>query len=123
MLIAQAGDHLVPMGGITQHRRGDPAAAWAGEQAGHRVTGDGIQPRVDKRADFLDQRDGTGALALGAFVDETTRAWSCLPPNRSGPAAAVDVGTAYVGDLAYPGRGEWSQASVGTGNRGPAVNS
>ena len=37
VLVAESGYHLIPMCRITKHSRGDPSAAGASEQAGHRV--------------------------------------------------------------------------------------
>src|SRR5215469_13216622 len=105
MLVAELGDDLVPMGRVPQHRRGDPAAAWAREDACYGVMADGIKALLDERADFFNEWHDAGALSFGALVDEPTGAWRGLPPDRPGPCVAVDVGAPDAGYLADPGGG------------------
>lgn len=93
VLIAQAGDHLVPIGGIPQHRRGNPAAAGAGREACCGVTANGVKAFLDERSDFCNQRDGAGSLSFGASVDEAAKAGRGLSPDGPGPGGAIDVGS------------------------------
>ena len=72
VLIAKLGDHFIPVSRIAQHRRSDPAAARASEDTRRRIMADRIEASFDQRADFFDERHGTGPLALCALVDEPT---------------------------------------------------
>ena len=105
MLVAELSDDLVPVGGVPQHRRGDPAAAWTREDPSRVVMADRVQPRLNERADFFNERDSAGPLAFRSLVDEPARAWCGLPPNRPGPGLAVNVGAPDAGHFADPGRG------------------
>jgi hypothetical protein len=93
MLIAELGDHLIPMGRVAEHSRGDPAAARSLEDPCLLVVAHSSEALLDQRADLFNQRDSPGPLALGALVDETTGAWCGLPPDRPGPGIAVNIGT------------------------------
>jgi hypothetical protein len=97
------------VGRVSQHRRGDPAATRACEDARRGVIADGIEALLDERTDFFNQWDGAGPLAFCAFVDESARAWCCLSPDRPGPGVAIDVSTPDAGHFADPGGGARSE--------------
>src|SRR5262249_60703461 len=92
----QPRHHLVPVGGIAQNGCGDPPAARAGEQAGHRIITNGVPPPVYERAYLLDDRHRPGPLALGALVDQAARAGCGLATDIPDPGLAVDVSTAHA---------------------------
>ena len=73
MLVAELGDDLVPVGCVPQHRRGGPAAAWTREDACRGVMADRVQPSLNERADFFNERDSAGPL--------TFRSLSMSPPG------------------------------------------
>jgi hypothetical protein len=81
MLEAELVDDVVPVRGVTQYRRADPAAAWAGEQPGTRFLR-GVPAPADHLPELDDDRHGPGTLALGALVDQPTGAGRGLPPYR-----------------------------------------
>ena len=105
VLVAELGDHFVPVGRVAQHRRGDPAAARAPEDAGRRVVANRVEASFNQRVDHFDERDGPGPLALGALVYKTAGAWCGLPPDRPCPRVAVDVGAPDTRYFTDPGRG------------------
>lgn len=105
MLAAELGDNLIPVSRVPQDSGGDPAAARAGEDAGRGVMADRVEAAFDERADFFDERDGSGSLSFGAFVDEATGARRCLPPDRPGPGIAVNVKAQDAGYFANAGGG------------------
>jgi hypothetical protein len=105
VFVAELGDHFIPVGCVAQHRRGDPAAARACEDASRRVKADRVEASFDQRADLINERDNPSPLALGALVDETARAWCGLPPDGPGPGIAVDVGAPDTRHFTDPGRG------------------
>ncbi len=98
--VAQSGDDLVPVGGVTQHGRGDPASAGSGEQACHRVVANGVQPPVHEGPNLEDDRDNASPLALRAFVDDTSWSGRGLAAHVPGPGLAVDVGPSHARRLA-----------------------
>jgi hypothetical protein len=102
--VAQGGDDLVPVGGVAQHGGGDPAAAGSGEQAGHRVVADLVQPPVYEGPDLGDDRDDARSLALRAFIDYAARSRGGLAADVPGPGLPVDVGPAHARCLADAGR-------------------
>lgn len=81
MLVAELGDDLVPMGGITEDRGGDPAAMRPCEDSGCRVVARRVEALLDERPDLADERYNSCTLALGAFIDETTGARCRLPSD------------------------------------------
>jgi hypothetical protein len=83
MLIAELDDDLIPVGRVPQDSGGDPPAARTREDAGSGVMADRVEALFDERADFFDERDGTGSLSFGAFGDETTGAGGTTSPSSS----------------------------------------
>jgi hypothetical protein len=63
-------DNLVPVGGVPEHRGGDPATAGPGEQPGVGPAPDDVDPVLDQTTHLGDQRDEPRPLASGALVDE-----------------------------------------------------
>ncbi|WP_247745331.1 hypothetical protein [Streptomyces oryzae] len=70
VLVAKAGDDLVPVGGVAEGGGGDPPAPGPGEQAGVEVRSCREEALGDQGPDLFDQGDLAGPLALGAFVDQ-----------------------------------------------------
>lgn len=98
VLVSEARHHLVPMGGIAQDRRGNPAAAGAGEQSAVSLAHDG-QAGGDQLARFLNDRHLAGSLALCRLVDQSTGARCGLTPDGPDPPAPVNVGFTDAGHL------------------------
>lgn len=79
VLVAEFGDHVVPVGGVAQDGGGDASAARAGEEAGIGIGACGQDALGDEGADFLDDGNLAGALALGALVGQSCSCRKCHP--------------------------------------------
>src|SRR6266536_2050200 len=99
MLVSQFGYNLVPMGRVSQHRRGDSPATRSGEQAGI-IVGCFVEPCGEYRPDFLDQRHRAGTLSFRTLVDEATRPWCGLASYGPQPTVSVNVFLPDTGDFA-----------------------
>jgi hypothetical protein len=70
VLVAEFGDHVVPVRGVARDGGGDASAARAGEQAGVGMGAGGQDALGDEGADLLDDGTLAGPLALGALVGQ-----------------------------------------------------
>ena len=91
VFVPELGHHLVPRGGITQHRRRDPPAPGSGEQPRIAAAVRRRNPPQDQIVELLDQRHGSRALFFGALVHQPTGSSGRLPAHGPGPLGLVDV--------------------------------
>jgi hypothetical protein len=97
---AQGANDLVPVGRVTQDGRGDATASRPGEESGIGSAACRVDPVLDHFAYFDDERNGSGAFALGALVGEAAGRGRGLAADGPCPVVRVDVTDATAGYFA-----------------------
>ena len=83
MFVAEVSHDVVPVGRVAEDCGADAAAPRSGEEAGVWLTAKYFDAALDEVAEFEDEWDVTGALALGAFVGEAAGGRRGLSANLS----------------------------------------
>src|ERR1019366_3803405 len=85
MLVPERRHDLIPVRGVPQDRRRDPAAPRTGEQARRLVVAQDVESSADQFTRLFNDRHFPSPLALSALVDQPARTRRGLTANRPDP--------------------------------------